>query len=239
MVYGLSVVNNYGAVVISSEYKVMVFSERGTFRIISQYTDTEGYGAVAFIRPVLTQEPPQVFVRHVSGVHPSLGIYTTMLGGPGNWTGFRVTSAVRGNPNLQNYSMEYVSCKYADQPSPQLYGMEIRDSSGKIVFTSSDRVVRYSKFAKNWRRVQGNYVDAYHSDLPIDADDFICISAFDRGVSWFTNYAKYAGLTILEGGIQVLKMNCQFQQGDWYYQGVNGSCFGIPVCKFPSSRYYN
>lgn len=238
--YGLSVTNTYGAVVISSTYKVMVFSERGSFRIQSKYTDREGSGAVTFVRPILTQEAPQVFFRHVNGFHTSLGVYITMLGGPGNWTGFLVTSAVRNGSNLQNYLMEYVICKFSDQPSPQRYGMNIFDAQGRIVFSSEDRVVRYHKFAKSWSLVVGDYVDTYKSNLVIEADDFVCVSSIDRGVAWFADGFGFVGMSLLDNNVPVLNITAQRAGGGyWYYQGTNGTCFGIPVCKFPSSRYYN
>ncbi|MDC3735397.1 hypothetical protein KDL27_06340 [Pseudomonas syringae pv. syringae] len=238
--YGFSAVNGSSSVIISSKYKVLVFSERGQFSITSQYTDKEGFGSVVFTRPVLTQEPPQIFVRHISGSHPSLGVYTTMSGSPGNWTGFLVTSAVRPGGTLQNYSMEFVSCKFADQPSSQVYGMNIRDEGGRIVFSSSDKIVRYSKFAKGWTLQKGDLVDIYNSNLTIDADDFVCISSIDRGVMWFADGVQFAGLTLLANGVPVLQINAQIAGGGyWYYQGVNETSFAIPVCKFPVSRYYN
>ncbi|WP_432218769.1 hypothetical protein ACREYJ_06035 [Pseudomonas kribbensis] len=238
--YGLSVSNIYGAVVISSSYKVMVFSERGSFRIQSRYSDKEGYGSVTFAKPVYTQEAPQVFLRHVSGVHASLGLFITMLGGPGNWTGFLITSAVRVGNTLQNYLIEYVVCKYSDQPSRQPYGMNIYDAQGQVVFSSDDKVVRYTKFAKNWTLVVGNQVDTYKSNLIIDADDFVCVSSIDRGLNWFADGAGYVGISLLNNNALTLEITAQRSGGGyWYYQGTNGTCFGVPVCKFPLSRYYN
>lgn len=237
--FGLSVTNDFGSIVISGDHKIMVFSERGTFTITSQYTDREGQGAVVFIRPIKTQEPPQVFVRFVSGVHNDLGMFTVILGGPGNWTGFRVVSAVRGNPNLQNYTLEYVSCMYSNLQSSSDYGLELRDAQGNIIYTSSDNVVRFSKFTKSWSLTQGNNVDVFDSGLTIDPDDFISISSIDRGVNWFTGHANYAGMTLLSNGVRVLRIHNQKITSEWYFQGTNNTCLAIPVCKFPSSRYFN
>lgn len=241
MSYGLEVVNNFGSVSISSEHKVLVFSERGTFRIRSEYTDRVGHGEVVFSKVITTVEAPQVFVRYESGVHNDLGLYSRLQGGPGNWTGFKVVSAVRGNPNLQNYLMEYVSCKFADQQASNSYGLNIWDYMGRPVFSSSDRVVRYNKFAKAWTLAIGNYVDVFSSNLVIDADDFICLSAFDWGPAWFTDFSNNSGLTLMENGVRTLKIHNQKTGagGYWYWQGTNGTNFCIPVCKFPLSRYYN
>lgn len=237
--FGLSVVNDFGSVIVSNTYKIMVFSERGNFQVTSQYTDAEGQGTVTFAKPITTQEPPQVFVRFVTGVHNNLGMFTVLLGGPGNWTGFRVVSAVRGNPNLQNYTLEYVSCMYSNLKSTSNYGLELSDGQGNIIYTSSDNVVRFGKFSKVWTLTKGNTVDVYDSGLTIDEDDFISISSIDRGVAWFINYSQYAGLSLLENGVRVLKIHNQLQPGNWYYQGTNNTYLAIPVCKFPSSRYSN
>lgn len=245
MDYGLSVTNDYGSVIISSSYKVLVFSERGLFQITSKYSDREGAGEVTFAKPVLTQEPPQVFVRHIKGRHNGLMVYTTLRGSAGNWTGFKVTSAAAGG-DLQNHSMEYVTCKYSDKSSTDVYGLEVYDEQGKIAFTSSDRVVKYNKFTRNWRWQQfggRSPLQVFHSDLAIDADDFISISSIDRGVSWYMDGVDYAGLRLLDGGKPVLAMIINtvpdsYYEG-WWYQGTNGTSFSIPVCKFPIGRYYN
>ena len=246
MDYGLSVTNDYGSVIISSSYKVLVFSERGLFQITSRYSDREGAGEVTFAKPVLTQEPPQVFVRHIKGKHNGLAVYTTLRGSAGNWTGFKVTSAAAGG-DLQNHSMEYVTCKYSDKSSTDVYGLEVYDEQGKIAFTSSDRVVKYNKFTRNWRWQQfggRSPLQVFHSDLAIDADDCISISSIDRGVSWYMDGVDYAGLRLLDGGKPVLAMTInaevdQNQYGGYWYQGTNGTSFSIPVCKFPIEKYYN
>jgi hypothetical protein len=238
--FGISVTNNSDSVMITSQYKIMVFSERGTFRIQSKYTDREGSGSVTFLRPILSQEPPQIFLRFVNGVHSDLGVYTTILGGAGNWTGFRMTSAVRRGSSLQNYLMEYVSCKYADRQSTDLYGMNIWDENGTILFSASDRVVRYSKFSKVWTKTAGNTVDIYSSNVTIDADDFVSVSSLDRGVIWFADGASFVGLNLLTKGALTLNISAQRSGGGYdYNQGVAGQNFCIPVCKFPTSRYYN
>lgn len=237
--FGLSVANDYGSIIISSDYKIMVFSERGSFNITSRYTNEEGQGSVVFVKPIRTQEPPQVFVRYVSGVHNDLGIYTMLSGGPGNWTGFRVVSAVRGNPNLQSYTLEYVSCMYSNLKSTSDYGLELCDYQGNTIYTSSDNVVRFSKFSKAWALTQGNQVDYYDSGLTVDVDDFISISSIDRGVNWFAGHAQYSGITLLANGVRMLRITNQIITADWYYQGTNNTCLAIPVCKFPPSRYFN
>ena len=240
MSYGLSVTNNSGSVVISSEYKVMVFSERGQYRVTSRYTDQPGGGSVVFTKPITTNEAPQVFSRHISGVHPSMSVYITLTGGPGNWTGFNLTSATLGGSTVQNFLMEYVACKFSNMKSSQDYGLQINDYLGNPIFSAADRVVRYGKYTKKWTFTNGTNVIFYNSNLTIDANDFICLSSFDRGVSWVIDRNAFAGLRVLEGGVQVLRMNINTRDlGNWYYQQEAPTNFAIPVCKFPVERYYN
>lgn len=238
--YGLSVTNSSGSILISNDYRMLVFSERGNFKITSRYTDREGSGTVTFTKAIQTTEAPQIFLRHVRGVHSSLGVYITLAGGPGNWMGFTVTSAVRGGSSLQNYDMEFVACKYANQTSKELYGLELYDGAANPIFASDDRAVTYSNFAKKWTRTQGSTVDVYTSDLAIAGDDFISVSSIDRGVMWFAGGAGFVGMSLLENNLPVLKITATIAGGGyWYYQGVNGTSFCIPVCKFPTNRYYN
>ncbi|MNO65279.1 hypothetical protein D3C76_560270 [compost metagenome] len=240
--YGFSAKNNYGSVTITSERKVLVFSERGTLNITSRYTDRGGYGEVVFIKPIRTQEPPQVFIRHVSGLHPSLGLSATMKGGPGAWTGFSLDSAASGGKTLQNFLIEYVACKFSDTAETSGYGMNIRDASGQIAFSTKDKPVRYGKFATSWEQTYfGMYQFIFTPNVTIEDDDFICISAIDRGVNWFAQKAEFAGMNILSGGRPNMNIYCQVmtQGGDWYYDGTAGTTLGVAVCKFPESRYYN
>jgi len=137
--------------------------------------------------------------------------------------------------------MEFVITKFADTRSTLEFGEEVSDENGSVVFSSSDRVVRYGKFTKNWTVTPGATVYLYHSGLVIDADDFISVTSIDRGVSWLINYNRYVALRIRTNSAPDLAINCNIQTagGNWYWQGVNGACFSIPVCKFPIGRYHN
>lgn len=240
--YGFQAVNNLNSITISSAYKVMVFSERGTVLITSAYTDRGGTGSANFLRPIATQEPPQLFVKVKSASHPSLGLYATLLGSPGNWTGFTLNSAASGGGDLQNFVIEYVSCKFTDKVQDSGYGMNIWDENGNPVFSSQDKVVRYNKFATVWTPfVDSSSYSVYVPNVTIAVDEFICVSAMDRGVIWFTDAAQFAAFNIWAGWAPSLTLYAQKTTalGFWYWQGTNNTQFTVPVCTFPVGRYDN
>ncbi|OPA92413.1 hypothetical protein BFW87_17530 [Pseudomonas fluorescens] len=242
MSFGLSAVNGGGAVVIGSDSKVLVFSERGEFRIQSRYTDAPGYGVFYFAKPILTQEPPQVFLRIVTPSHISLSLYTTLLGAPGSWTGFKVTSGAMGGKSLQNHLMEFVSCKYSDHKSTSAYGMEIYEGDGNVSFSSSDRVVKYGRFTKSWTYSQpSTFFNNWDSGIVMTPDEFVSVSSMDRGVSWFVNHAQYASLHIMTGNVRKVEISVQRSTlGDSInVDNLGVTYFSIPICKFPIERYYN
>lgn len=240
--YGFEAVNDYGSVTVSSTYKVMVFSERGTVRVTSEYTDRGGAGQATFLRPILTQEAPQLFVRVQNASHSALGLYATILGGPGNWTGFLLNSAASGGSSLQDFTLEYVSCKFTDAIQNSGYGMSIWDANGQPVFTTADKPVRYNKFAINWTMIVDTAAQRIFSpNVPIAADEFICVSAMDRGVNWFTDNSQFAAFNIWSNWAPNLTLYCQriTALGYWYWQGLNDTTFTVPICKFPADRYQN
>lgn len=240
--YGFQAVNDYSTVTISSTLKVMVFSERGTIRITSSYTDRGGQGQAAFIRPIRTQEAPQIFLRVQSATHASLGLACTILGGPGNWTGFIIDTAATGSAPLQNFVLEFVSCKFCDAVQGTGYGIDILDAGGFPVFSAQDKIVRFNKFATVWTMVLDAATQRiFTPNVTIDADDFICVSAMDRGVNWFTDNSEFAGFNVWANWAPNLTLYCQriTALGYWYWQGMNGTQFTVPICKFPADRYTN
>lgn len=240
---GLEIVNDNGSVIINPDHKLQVVSERGSFRVRSSYTDKPGYGTVTFIKPITTETTPTVFVRYITGNFTFFSAYFRFLGSPGNWTGFRIISSVSNGSQLQNHLLEYVSCKYVDSLSPMDAGLQLFDSTGAPIFDSNYRPVKYSKMATTWRcvRTEGNWVSwvTAYCDIPIEEDDFICISQIDRGVVFMSEDYAYTGLDLKRNNNRVLQI---FKQNDYYNSwGYDRSAsrflFVIPICKFPRSVY--
>ncbi|QLG93505.1 hypothetical protein HZF02_16755 [Pseudomonas yamanorum] len=242
MSFGISVTGDAGAVTISSENKVLVFSERGRYNIVAS-GNRVGVGTVTFVNPIRTQEAPQIFIRIWSASGPSLAAYFRVLGGPGNWTGFQTTSGATQDSQL--HDIEYVACKFSDSTTKSSYGLQIYDESGGPIFSSDDRVVRYKKFTKSWRYIAGtgpgvNH-DTWKSDVVIDAtNDFICISSMDGGPSWYNGIWTYTGLQLMSGGVRLLDIDVQREgTNDQTIFNAADSYFAIPICQFPIERYYN
>ena len=209
MDFGLEVIGDSKTVTISSYNKVLVFSERGGFSIQSRFSDATGTGTVNFVKPVLTQEAPQIFLRLVTPNGPNLTIYTTILGGPGYWTGFRITSAASGF--IQSHSLEYVCCKYSDNVSSDPYGLQIWDKDGTPIYASSDRVVRYSNFTKASTYSAGATVPHSHDtrskNISIDVVDIIRVYPIDKDTVWLTSPHHYTGLNWLVSSARLLKLD--------------------------------
>lgn len=240
--YGFTALNSFGSVTISSKYKVLVFSERGLVQVTSQYIDRGGSGTATFAKPITTQEAPQIFVRVYSASHATLGMYITMLGGPGWWTGFTVWSAAPHTSPLQNFTLEYAACKFADSVQQTGYGMNIWDANGVPVFSTRDKIVRYSKFATQWTMTTDySTVRIFTPNVSIESDDFICVSSFDRGLNWATGNSEFSAFNIWANWAPYLNTYVQRPTagGYWYWQGTNGTNFTVPICKFPADRYTN
>mgnify|MGYP001760002774 CR=1 FL=1 len=239
--YGFRVINDYGSTTISSLNKVLVYSQRGSFSITSKYTDRPGYGAIVFSRPVLTAEPPQLFFRWVSGSLSSITVYITMTGGAGYWTGCNVISGAGGSV-LQDHNIEYVVCQTVSTRATSDFGLEVFDSNESITYNSDARVVKYSQFTKHWEWVRGSVSDPIaiiRSNLVIAPDEFVSVTSFNRGVNWFAQGTRYVTLQLRSGGSPVVNILWQYAPRDWYWGETGGTCFSIPICKFPISRYHD
>lgn len=240
--YGLKVLNDYGSVTVSSLNKVLVYSQRGQVRVISQFIDQPGYGAITFQKVIDTYEPPQLFVNWESGFHQSLNMYITFTGGPNNWTGFLLTSGVNGTAPLQNHLLNWVACVMVSTSAASGYGLNIYDEFGKPTYNSDARVVRYKKFTKSWRQVSGGgngTIDTFFSDVPILASEYIMVTPFERGLNWMAGANRYVTVQIRAGGEPTCRILWQKQVGsDWYNNGMGGTYFSIPICEFPIDKYY-
>ncbi|MDH2244909.1 hypothetical protein N5J76_02875 [Pseudomonas sp. GD03855] len=242
--YGFEATNNSGTVTISGATRLLVFSERGTVRTTSSNSDRPGYGAVTLAKPIKTTATPEIFVRVATHNRTAVSIYFTFIGQPGNWTGFKITVAAGATNNLIDHTFEYVACKYSDSPGSEDYGLELynADGSGEVIFNSTDSPVIFSRFSKRWQwqSISTSSVDIYASGITIDADDFIGVSGFDRGLVFFGN-AEYAGLRLISSNARVLQITVNKRVNEQHQDPLIGRAFNFcaPICKFPASIYHN
>ena len=121
--YGLTVINDAGAISIDSEYARLCVLQSG------RYSGASGAAVVSFSPAISTQEPPMVFVRPDSNG----GIVTigcSISGSPGNWTGMIITGPVNYNPAGKYFVSGFAASATA------LYGMRLWDGNGKLLFDS-------------------------------------------------------------------------------------------------------
>lgn len=246
MSYGFQALNNSGSVTISTQFKPLVFHLRGTVNVTSEYTNRPGYGTVTLTTPVTTPEPPSLFVRYVSGLHPSISVYFTWLGGPGNWTGFRITSAAFGGRVLQNHLLEWVVCKFTNTSPASGYGLQLYDSDSQPIYGTHEKLVKYSKFTKSWSLDASSYgyLSYIASGISIDPEDFVSVASFDRGLVWHVadSNTQYAGLALYRNNQRTLEIQVQlnYPAGRKYPVPTrDGLYFSMPICKFPSGVFTN
>ena len=126
--YGLRVRNQGGDVVIDSQYRNMAL-------LLEQQLDVRtevGYYTINFA-PVTTDAPPVLAVRRWSD--PALFFSTVdYLGGPGNWTGVRLTF---NGLDRHAGAKVWVRLYAYDLPPMPGYGMKIRNAAGQLVFDSA------------------------------------------------------------------------------------------------------
>lgn len=242
--FGFEAVNDGGTVTVSSNTRLLVFSERGTVRISSAYSDKPGYGSVTLQKPIRTMTTPEIFVRVQSHNRDIVSVYFTFIGGPGNWTGFKITAAAGSTNNLIDHTFEFVACKYSDSPSAETYGMEFysADGSGDVLFNSTDKPVIFDRFTKLWQYAWSgsSSIDIYKTGITMAVDDFVSVSGFDRGLVFFGD-ADYAGLRLISGNARVIEMTVNHHPTPQFQDPIMGTAFNYcaPICKFPASIYHN
>lgn len=245
MSFGFEAINNGNSVLISDFQNHLHFSERGVMTVTASRVDVAATGVVTFATNVLTQAPPKIFVRLISSAHSSMNLYTVMIGAPGNWTGFRIYAGAQGGGTLPNYQIDWVCCKNFDRDTTQTYGMTIYDANGNTIFTSDKKLVKYSKFTKDWT-VQRTFANAryfftyFPTNITIDNDDYIDISSINRGrVNQLVDGLEFTSMVIYSASTRVLRLQTQSVYDQSSPQQMSTRKFCIPICKFPSSVFYN
>ena len=177
MSYGLQFINNSNSVVVDSEFARLCVIESGRY----SPNANNGYGAlVTFARVVTFQNPPLVFVRPdtVAGVAQLGGM--RVIGGPGNWTGFYVSTynTIGFPPNGK-----YFVGSFGGQ-SVSSYGMRLWDGNAQVLFDSGTVCASFTRSFQNWTYLfyqlgpQCEYRNFYSVDFNFPADEYLLINNF-------------------------------------------------------------
>ena len=183
MAYGLQFTNNSNVVTLDSEYARLSVIATGRF---SPNADGGLGSLTAFPVAVTSQEPPLVFVRPdtVGGIAGLCKM--SLVGGPGNWTGFyvRAYNAITAPPNGR-----YFVAAFLAQPVAQ-YGLAMWDSAGKLLFNSGTPAALFTRAFQNWTYVktdndpQGVYRNYYSVSFDFPENEYLLINSF--GMSMVT-----------------------------------------------------
>lgn len=244
--FGFEAINLGGSVIISPSNTHLAFVERGTISVLNNsVVDRPAVGSAAFMKPITSKEPPQVFVRLQSSRHSGLEAYMRIDGSPGNWTGFTMWASAFGGSTLPLYVLEFCVCANVSSAPASGFGMSVFDADGKPVFSSTDKLVKFSKFTKKWSitisGAAGGYAYfTFTPDIQIESDDFINISSVNKGtVNQYLYQAMFHSIRLYRNNERLLNL---VTQGSYWYTvpgNVGNMRFCIPVCKFPAEIYHN
>lgn len=126
MAYGLEFKNDNDVVTLDSEYSRLVVLQSGRYS-----------GGAAFSPAITTQEPPLVFVRPDASATFQ---YTTISGGPGNWTGFSFIGGGVGSYFCAAFKAREIAT----------YGLRLWDGSTNLLFDSGTPCAQFTRTIMSW-----------------------------------------------------------------------------------------
>ncbi len=178
MSYGFFVRGTQGHLIIDDENPTLAQVERGDIVVTHSLPNTGRLAHwavcnVVYKQVVRTQIPPFVFGVPTSAGPAGLAIgMFCHIGGPGNWTGFRliVTASVRFEALDattvgqrigvgRHTGWEYRVCGFEAPPSSDGYGMRIWGPSGKLVFDSGWPLTPFRHLMRSWSLVESRKVN--------------------------------------------------------------------------------
>ena len=150
MTIGIRIRGAAGNVQIDDTTPIFVVQEQGTITPANHAPSAGNMFTsrhmVTFAQVVRTQEPPLIFLRFIT---PYVCMCTfTVMGGPGNWTGFNVGAGVWG-PNHNGIDTRPMYCDWfsgikTPGPSGAKVGIRIRNRvTGAVVFDSGYKIVKF------------------------------------------------------------------------------------------------
>lgn len=178
MSYGLRFKNNNDVVTLDSEFARLVVLESGTWDGLGQGVD------VPFGSPVLTDEPPLVFVRPETA---DTLCFFTLSGGAGAWYGFSFKGIV-GVPTRGRWFV----AAFKSVPTAT-YGMRLRDGSSKLLFDSATPAAQFTRSITSWQYIgssstgQGQTRLSWTAPLNLSSGDYMLLNNIAMDVAGLTS----------------------------------------------------
>jgi hypothetical protein len=202
MAFGLEFTNGSNVVTLDSEFSRLVVLQSGRYS-----------GGASFSPAITTEEPPLVFVRPDG---TTTFQYTTISGGPGNWTGFSFLSSGAGN----------YFCAAFKSRALATYGLRLWDGSSNLLFDSATPCAQFTRTITGWTYLgssstgQGTSKSNWTAYSPLDSGDYMMINNIGMDV---------AG-TSTRGAKLYVVWNYGNNRLEPYIVGVNNSVnFYVPI----------
>lgn len=205
--------------------------------------DRPAVGSISFSAPIPTDAPPRLFVRLASSRHESMEMYVVINGRAGAWTGFTIYAPAQGGRTLPQYVLDYVIARSSFRKPKRDWVFQLLDEKGNTVFCDEEILVRFSRFTKKWtmaREMSGNgyTYTTFYSGMIIEADDFIDVTFFNRGiVTQTTGRLDFTGVRIYNGSARVFQLQAQCGNETVRPLGIAEMNFCTPICKFPLDKF--
>lgn len=126
---------------ISDEHPILAVIGQGVLPAMANILSST---SATYAQPVLTAEPPMVFIKPRAAFIGSILIHR---GAPGNWTGFTIDNSSRGVggsiPGLGSLGAADYFIAHFDAAKPRIgYGLFVQDGVAKACYSSNDIPVK-------------------------------------------------------------------------------------------------
>lgn len=171
-----------GRVIIDSEFFRLTVIHKG------RYVGTEESGnssTTLFPSPFTTQEQPLIFIRPDSAAGMIGMANIEVLGGPGNWTGFRVRI-------YNNYTIKPVGRWFAGifggAPIAQ-FGARILGPGQKVIFDTGTPAALFVRATNTWtftgsgQTGQGQTINYFQAPFTMSEEEYVLINNMGVGVN--------------------------------------------------------
>lgn len=164
MGFGLEFKNTGDVVTLDSEFSRLVVLQKGRYS-----------GGATFSPAITTDEPPLVFVRPDASCTFS---YTTILGSPGNWTGFSFNVDGVGNYFVAAFQARAVS----------EYGLRLWDGTPKLLLDIGTPCGQFTRTITSWTYLgssntgQGTTKSSWTAYSPVDGGDYMLVNCIGMDV---------------------------------------------------------